>query len=100
MRQVEMKNVFQIKTSPKEPNYNSMLPNFGWVPIKTIKETYKAYTQFVLELPDRVGLCHSLKTANPVLNIPQCQELVPTDMFLLTLQYWMMVLCALNFCWP
>ena len=56
-----------------------MLPNFGWAPIKTIKETFKASTQFALELPDRVGLWHSLKSANPALNIPRRQEPVATN---------------------
>ena len=41
MRQVAMQNIFQIKTSLREPNYNTMLPNFGWAPIKAIKETLK-----------------------------------------------------------
>ena len=56
-----------------------MLPNFGWAPIKTIKKTFKASTQFALELPDQVGLRHSLKSANPVLNIPCRQEPVATN---------------------
>ena len=44
MKYLAIKNIFCIETSPKEPNYSSMLPNFGWAPIKTIKETFKAST--------------------------------------------------------
>ena len=44
MHQVAMQNIFWIETLPREPNYNSMLPNFGWAPIKTIKNTFKAST--------------------------------------------------------
>ena len=83
MRYLAIKNIFRIEASPKEPNYISMLPNFHWAPIKTIKETFKASTQFVLELLDRVGLCHSLKSANPALNIPYQQESVATNMVFL-----------------
>ena len=79
MRDMIFHTVYQVARSPKEPNYDLLSPNFGWAPLKTIKETFKSTTQYAIDLPDRVGMRLSLKSANPALNIPRRQEPIATD---------------------
>ena len=63
----------------KEPNYEALLPNFGWALIKAIKKTFQVSTQHAVEPPDQFYMHNILKSANPALNIPRRNEAVATD---------------------
>ena len=79
MHNIALNLAFRMEMSNREPNNETLLPNFGWAPIKAIKKTFQASTQHTVELPNRAYMCNSLESANPALNIPRWNELVATD---------------------
>ena len=65
-----------IKTS--EPDYGQLRPRFGWLPIDTIKKSFKATTQLA-RMPMSTILKKRCKSPNPALNVRPRDEPVATD---------------------
>ena len=65
-----------IKTS--EPDYGQLRPRFGWLPIDTIKKSFKATTQLA-RMPMSTILKKRYKSPNPALNVRPRDEPVATD---------------------
>ena len=66
------------KRKENEPDYASMIPNFAWMPIESIKNTFKATTQYAKYTIGGTFRRH-FKTRFPALNTPRRNEPVATD---------------------
>ena len=65
---------------PKEPNYEHLKPNFGWVNVDRIKETLRNTTQW-FRAATRLPLRRHFKTRFPAANVSRLNETVCTDTF-------------------
>lgn len=66
------------ETKTKEPDYEALRPLFLWAPVETIKQTFKATTQFA-RMPVGRTLRHTYKSPFPALNVFRRNEPVATD---------------------
>ena len=65
---------------PKEPNFQTLRPNFGWLPICRIKDTIKNTTQWY-KAEGRLPMRRHYKTRFPAANVSRLNENVATDTF-------------------
>ena len=65
------------KTQP--PNYNKFRERLGWLPLDTIRKTFKATTQLAGTLPLRLPLCRHIKSRFPQLNQRRLAKTFATD---------------------
>ena len=66
------------KTTQRDPDYASFIPNFGWQALDTIERTFKATTQYI-RIPMSTHLTRHFKSPFPALNVNRRQEAVATD---------------------
>jgi hypothetical protein len=72
-----------VEAAPKfvmtlEPDYGQLRPHLGWLPIDTIKKTFKRTTQLA-HMPMSTILKKRYKSPNPALNVHPWDEPVATD---------------------
>ena len=69
---------YNLERTPKEPDYESLRPRFGWFPVETIKKTFGVTTQFAR---GRVSdtLKQHWRTRFPACNVKRRNEPVATD---------------------
>ena len=65
---------------PKHPDYKQLQPNFGWLPIETIKNTLGHTTQWY-RAEGRLPFRKHYKTRFPAANVSRLPEKVATDTF-------------------
>jgi hypothetical protein len=65
-------------TKPKEPDYAIYRPNLCWLPVDTIKCTFKTTTQYA-RIPMSTFLRKHYKAPNPAFNVARRSEPVATD---------------------
>jgi hypothetical protein len=53
---------------PKEPDYETLRPFFGWLPTDTIKRTFEVTTQYA-RMPMSTVLKKRYKSPNPAMNV-------------------------------
>jgi hypothetical protein len=66
------------QVTTKEPDYHQLRPNFGWLPIDTIRKTLQNTTQMA-KMPMSDHLRKQYKAPNPALNVTRRQEALATD---------------------
>jgi hypothetical protein len=65
-------------TTPKDPDYESLHPNFGWLPIDVIQLTCQHTTQYA-QMPMSSVLQKHYHSPYPALNVHHRNEPIATD---------------------
>ena len=71
--------VHKMNINPVEPNYDSLQPYFGWMPIDIIKHTFKNTTQYARSIHLYDNMRKHYKSRFPALNVTRRNESVATD---------------------
>jgi hypothetical protein len=69
---------YERQVTVKEPDYEALRPNFGWQSTKTVRNTFKATTQYA-HIPMSTHLCKHYKSPNPAMNVHRRDEDIATD---------------------
>jgi hypothetical protein len=69
---------YERKITSAEPNYEALRPNFAWQSTNTIKNTFKATTQYA-HIPMTTHLRKHYKSPNPAMNVHRRNEDIATD---------------------
>jgi hypothetical protein len=64
--------------APTEPDYESLRPFFGWLPLDVVQQTFKRTTQYA-RMPMSTYLKKRYKSPYPALNVHRRNEPVATD---------------------
>ena len=56
------------------PDYEKLMPYFGWVNVDTVQKTIEQPTQWGVSIPNTFPMKRHLKSRNPALNIPRRHE--------------------------
>ena len=66
------------RIQPKDPDYEALCPNFGWLPTDVIKQTFQNSTQFA-RIPMSTTLTKHYKSPFPANNVHRRNEPLATD---------------------
>jgi hypothetical protein len=69
---------YEREVKPKEPDYESLRPNFAWQSADTVKRTMDSTTQYA-HIPMSTHLRKHYKSPNPAMNVHRRDEDIATD---------------------